>query len=194
MRSTLSPMFTGSKMRLMHSLVATVGQQSVSSLKENIKTSGNNDFDFRELASKFTVDVIATTAYGIEVDSFKHPENEFFKITEQITNFGSPKLVMKLVGYLTVPSIMRALKITLFGKKVENFFEEAVHEMMKVREEKGIIRHDMLNLLIQAKKGSLSHDTKENEKITEGFATVEESHVGKTEVKRVWDDDDLVAQ
>lgn len=47
---------------------------------------------------------------------------------------------------------------------------------------------------MQARKGQLAHTTTDEEKITDGFATVEESEVGKSEVKRVWDDDDFAAQ
>jgi cytochrome P450 family 9 len=101
---------------------------------------------------------------------------------------------MKFVGYMVVPWLMKFFKVTFFGKDVEDFFHEAVHEMMRIREEKGIVRNDMIHLLMQAKKGKLSHETKETEKITEGFATVEESQMGKTKVTRVWDDDDLAAQ
>lgn len=52
----------------------------------------------------------------------------------------------------------------------------------------------MINILMQAKKGKLTHEKEKEEKEVEGFATVEESNVGKTEVKRMWDDDDLTAQ
>ena len=89
---------------------------------------------------------------------------------------------------------MKFFKITFFGKAVETFFHEAVLEMMRIREEKGIVRHDMINLLMQAKKGKLTHQMKEEENISEGFATVEESAMGQKQVKRVWDDEDIAAQ
>ena len=89
---------------------------------------------------------------------------------------------------------MKALKINFFGKEIETFFQMAVHDMMKYREEKGIVRNDMINLLIQVKKGNLSHDTTEDQKVTDGFATVEESQLGKSQVKTIWDNDDLAAQ
>jgi hypothetical protein len=57
MRSTLSPMFTGSKMRQMYEFIAKVGQQSANSIEDQIKTKGDNVFEFHELAMKFTVDV-----------------------------------------------------------------------------------------------------------------------------------------
>lgn len=57
MRSTLSPMFTGSKMRQMYAHVATVGQQTSQTMRENVLKGGENVVEFKELAMKFTVDV-----------------------------------------------------------------------------------------------------------------------------------------
>lgn len=194
MRSTLSPMFTGSKMRLMFNHVATVGQQASNAMKEQIKNGGDNVFEFKTLATKFTTDAIASCAFGIEVNSFKNPENEFLTIAEKLTNFATLKTSMIFAGYMMFPSLMKALKFSFFGKDVERFFQEAIHETMKVREEKGIIRHDMINLLMQTKKGNLFHDVKEDAKVADGFAAAVESQVGRLGVKTIWDDDDLAAQ
>lgn len=57
MRATLSPMFTGSKMRQMYSHVASVGQQTSKTMRENILRGEENLVEFKELAMKFTVDV-----------------------------------------------------------------------------------------------------------------------------------------
>lgn len=42
----------------------------------------------------------------------------------------------------------------------------------------------MIDLLIQAKKGSLKHESNTNESTGDGFSTVEESAVGKRTVNR----------
>jgi hypothetical protein len=57
MRSTLSPMFTGSKMRMMYSHVASVGQQTSKTMKQQILNGKDDVIEFKELAMKFTVDV-----------------------------------------------------------------------------------------------------------------------------------------
>lgn len=110
-------------------------------------------------------------------------------IAKDFTNFGSFKNVLKFVGYLLV----QFFKIKFFDDRVNVFFQDAILDTIKVREAEGIIRHDMINLLIQAKKGRLTHENSD-ERVTDGFATVEESQIGKTNVKRKWDDDDLAAQ
>lgn len=51
----------------------------------------------------------------------------------------------------------------------------------------------MIDLLIDNKNGKLSH-SEADEKITDSFATVEESQMGKSVVTRKWSDQDLAAQ
>lgn len=64
---------------------------------------------------------------------------------------------------------------------------------MESRDKQGIFRPDMINILMNVKKGnSLSNATEEKE--NEGFAAVEESSIGNKVVKRDWSDDELVAQ
>lgn len=193
MRSTLSPGFTGSKMRQMYNYVAEIGQQSTATLKDQIHAGSDNVLEFKALATKFTVDVIASCAFGIEVNSLKEPENSFAKIASVVTDFANWKTGMKLLGYMLMKPVMIALKVRIFPKEVDDFFQEAVIDTMNVREKKGIVRHDVINLLMQIRKGKLEHEP-EGEKVTEGFATVEESQVGKSQVKTVWNDDDLAAQ
>ncbi len=191
MRSTLSPAFTGLKMRQMFEFVVAVSRQTADTLKQQ---GVSEEVEFKDLAMKFTVDNIASCAFGIEVNSFKDPDNSFQVIAQDFANFGNFKNVLKFAGYLLVPSLMKYLKIKFFDGRVNEFFQDAILDTIRVREEKGIIRHDMINLLIQAKKGRLNHDSIDNEKITDGFATVQESHIGKSNVKRQWDDEDLAAQ
>lgn len=63
MRATLSPAFTGSKMRNMFSLVGDCTNVSISTIKNQLK--GKDDmFEMKEFFNKFTVDTIATCAFG----------------------------------------------------------------------------------------------------------------------------------
>lgn len=193
MRSTLSPMFTGSKMRMMHNYVVDIGNQATATLKDQITAGGDNVFEFKALASKFTVDVIASCAFGIEVNSFKEPDNDFAKTAALMNNFMNWKSGLKILGYLIMRPVMVALKIRILPEGIDKFFRQAVVETMNTREKDGIVRHDVINLMMQIRQGKLTHEPEEAES-KEGFAVVQESQVGKSKVKRVWDDDDLSAQ
>lgn len=188
--------YKASKMRQMFELINAVGQQVATTLTNQIKNGGEDTFEFREFARKFTVDVIATCALGIEVNSLENPKNAFhgFAIT-MINQFTKLITAVKIIACLFIPKVMVALRIGLFPQHTTKFFEDVIYETLKIREEKGIIRPDLINLLMQAKKGKLSHEiVKEGEKIVDGFATVEESHVGKQTVTTNLEDIDLAAQ
>jgi cytochrome P450 family 9 len=115
-------------------------------------------------------------------------------MAKQLTNFTAPKVSLKFAGYLAFPKIMKALKINILDGESCNFFRDTIYENFRTREKFGIVRHDMINLMLEARKGRLSHNNNSEEKIVDGFATVEESNVGKSDVKRVWDDSFLAAQ
>lgn len=89
---------------------------------------------------------------------------------------------------------MKALKINLLDKESCDFFEQAIYETFKTREKHGIVRHDMIHLMLEARKGKLSHNNNMEDKIVDGFATVEESQMGKAQSGRNWEDSDLAAQ
>lgn len=186
-----SPAFTGSKMRKMFDLVSVVGKQSAETIKEQIDKTGSI-FEMKDFLMKFTVDVIATCAFGLEVNSFKNPNNEFQSIAKKSTNFNNTATSLKFVGFTMFPNLMKFFKIKFFDSEVTEFFQTAIVSVMKEREVKGIIRHDMIDLLMDAKKGKLTYKTEEKE--VDGFATVEESDLGKSKIDRVWDEDDLSAQ
>lgn len=76
---------------------------------------------------------------------------------------------------------------------VGNSFKRTILETMEYRKKYNIRRHDMVNIMMQIREGTLHNqvDEKINEK--EGFATAEES-VGKATVNHIWDDNEIVGQ
>jgi hypothetical protein len=60
--------------------------------------------------------------------------------------------------YLFSVSCTQILNIKFMSSPVVNFFRSLVHNTMSTREERGIVRPDMIQLLMQAKKGTLQGD------------------------------------
>lgn len=91
---------------------------------------------------------------------------------------------------------MEWLNIKFLDKELYEFFDGALTDTIKERERRNIVRNDMIDILLEAKKGNLKHEeSHQEEKLSNvGFATVEESDIGKHTVKRTWTDDDLMAQ
>ncbi|XP_026324948.1 uncharacterized protein LOC113233928 [Hyposmocoma kahamanoa] len=195
MRSTLSPAFTSSKMKMMLPLMVEVGDQLFLSLQKKIKESkqGYLDVDVKDLTSRYANDVIASCAFGLKVNSYKDENSQFYAMGKSASGFGYRQILVFLLSN-TLPTISRIFKWSMFSKSVQDFFRSLVMETMQNRELKQIKRPDMIHLLMETKKGKLTHDEKSTHDADAGFATVEESSVGLKQVNRVWSDDDLCAQ
>ena len=63
----------------------------------------------KDLFTRYTNDVIATTALGIGCDSLKNPNNDFYTMGKLFTSF-SGLLQLKFLGYSLSPTLM---KVTL---------------------------------------------------------------------------------
>ncbi|XP_013199513.1 cytochrome P450 9e2 [Amyelois transitella] len=195
MRSTLSPAFTSSKIRLMLPFMTEVGDQMVMTLKNKIQENGVSyvDIEGKDLTTRYANDVIASCAFGLKVNSHVEQDNEFYRMGKEATTF-TFRQILKLIGFVFLPKVMALLKVSLFSERIKKFFYSIVMNTMRDREERNIVRPDMIHLLMEAKKGQLVHDDQPMGDSHAGFATVEESSVGKKQISRVWSDSDLIAQ
>ncbi|XP_058064822.1 probable cytochrome P450 9f2 [Anopheles bellator] len=200
MRATLSPAFTGSKMRIMFGLIAECAHSMMAHFcEEETKARANGhaglQLEMKDVMSRFANDVIGTAAFGIKVDSFRDPQNEFISMARSITNQENLWKAVKLLGFTFFPKLMSRLNIDFLSKEEDRFFRGTITETMRVRDEQQIFRPDMIELLMQAKKGSLKHQQADEPQVAaEGFATVEESQIGRRAHDRRWTDSELVAQ
>lgn len=195
MRATLSPAFTGSKMRQMFELIGECAYGICEHFKKHAKAGVTIEPEMKDLFLKYTNDVIATSAFGISVNSFENPKNEFYVTGKRMLNMTTIRFTIKAICMRIVPAVMKALKFTTFDAPSENFFKTLVTEAMDIREKQNIFRPDMINLLMQVRQGKqiTTKDLKETID-TDGFATVEESAIGRAITKRKWTDHELVAQ
>lgn len=68
MRATLSPAFTGSKMRQMFQLVVDCSEQTTKILLKRARATPElQSTEMKDLFTRFASDVIATSAFGIQV-------------------------------------------------------------------------------------------------------------------------------
>ncbi|XP_055696952.1 probable cytochrome P450 9f2 [Phlebotomus papatasi] len=192
MRATLSPAFTGSKMRLMCDLIVEIGVQMAEFLQKEAKEKGPQTYEMKQLFSRVSNDVIATCAFGINVDSLKHKSNDFYLTAKILSDFDSVGKMLRMTFYRFFPKFSNVIGLKFNPDKESNFFRSLVTDAMKYREQQNIIRPDMIHLLMEAKKGNLNHA--KTEKDTAGFATVDESSAQWKKSNRNWSETEIVAQ
>ncbi|ENN79797.1 hypothetical protein YQE_03762, partial [Dendroctonus ponderosae] len=190
MRATLSGSFSSSKIKNLFNLMNGAAENFVTFfLNKNEKLIV---LEMRDTFSRFANDIIATTAFGIEVDSLKSPNNPFHLLGKRITDYSSLVKRLRFFAILIMPKLTKLLKIGLFEKELSSFFYKTVKETIHAREEQGIVRQDMLNVLLEARKG-IQHEY--SDAIETGFATVKEyTHSGKGPQFANLTDADLAAQ
>ncbi|XP_052900110.1 probable cytochrome P450 9f2 isoform X2 [Anopheles moucheti] len=195
MRATLSPAFTGSKMRQMFELMSQSCQGMAQHLlKEAHEDESKQVHEMKDVFSRLANDVIASIAFGIQVNSFSDRKNDFYTRGKKLTNFGSFWASIRFMLFFMMPRLMLKLNIELMDREMCQHFHAMIMDNMRVREEKGIVRNDMINILMQVKRGVLGHQRDEPDVKDAGFATVHESAVGKKVITREWSEKELVAQ
>ncbi|GLH10334.1 Cytochrome P450 9e2 [Gryllus bimaculatus] len=117
-------------------------------------TDGVFEVEMKDFCSRLTNDIIASSAFGIECDSLRQPDNEFYRMGRDLTNIKGIKILI-LFGHILCPKIMEFFGIRLNSNKVQDFFHNTVHATINERQKKGIFRPDMLQQLMQAREGIL---------------------------------------
>ncbi|XP_055619252.1 cytochrome P450 9e2-like [Toxorhynchites rutilus septentrionalis] len=193
MRATLSPAFTGSKMRQMFELIVECSENTARNFEEEARAKGcAQEYEMKDVFGRFASDVIATCAFGIKVDAIKDPKTEFYVTGKKMMNFNRFSIMLRMIGYRMFPALMARLGIDLIDAEHNKYFTSLILSAIKDREDRGVVRPDMINLLIQAKKGQLKHHQEKEQ--NEGFATVQESDVGKAQISSTMTDMEMVAQ
>ncbi|XP_043500193.1 cytochrome P450 9e2-like [Polistes fuscatus] len=149
MRNTLSPSFTASKMRFMLELVSKCSDEFVNYFVEHPEAA--KEVEMKDAFTRYTNDVIATVAFGISVNSMKDRDNIFFQKGAESSNFNGLLNAIKFTLLRVCPGLMKLLRIGFLTSSTAQFFNDIVRETVKARDEQGIIRPDMIHLLIQAR-------------------------------------------
>ena len=105
-RSMMSGVFTAGKLKQMTPFIV----QCSDNMESHLHNLALNDTEFEageELASIFTIDSFASAGFGLEIDSFKNPENNFKKMALALVGapgFGSAWDMPRTVFTMMFPS------------------------------------------------------------------------------------------
>ncbi|KRT84340.1 cytochrome P450, partial [Oryctes borbonicus] len=191
MRSALSPSFTSNKMKIMFSLMTDCSNIYIDYF---LKQGKKINMELKGITTRFTNDVIASAAFGIKCDSINEKENDFYMMGDKLISLILKRNV-RFFLYSIAPRLCEILKLRLFPIKTLNFFVKIIKEAIHMRETQGIVRPDMINQLLEARKGKVCDDSS-TEVIDTGFATVQESsiHTTNNSTNKKLSDLDIAAQ
>ena len=74
-RSTFSPIFTSGKLKLMMQFIANVSEDMTNEFRT--AAEANNDLEVKETLGKYSMDTIASCAFGVHAESFSNENSKF---------------------------------------------------------------------------------------------------------------------
>jgi len=162
LRSKLSSTFTIGKLKIMFQNLVECGQE----LEKYFEEPANREdtIELKDIMSRFSTDVIASCAFGIQCNCLRNPEAEFRRWGRKLFD---PSISQNLrdILYFMVPNLAIALKITVNPPDISKFFMKVIEESVRYRERNSVTRNDFMQLLVQLKnQGCLDTDNQDNGK------------------------------
>lgn len=99
----LTPTFTSGKMKMMFQTMLVSSEEMATHL-ENSANAGDV-IEMKDLFAKFTMNVIARCAFGLELDTFKNPDNKFRKLSHFLFKPDFFQSILNVI-FLNFPKIM----------------------------------------------------------------------------------------
>lgn len=156
LRSKLTPTFSSGKIKRMFYLLGECSEEFQKIIRQSV--AGNEPVEVRELAAKFTIDVIGSCAFGIQINALTNEQSAFREMARKLSKPSYTATLWRMLR-TSMPTLFKILRVQVIDSTVTKFFKNVVSEMIKEREERGIRRHDFMDLLIELKnKGTLDHE------------------------------------
>nr|CAD7406662.1 unnamed protein product [Timema cristinae] len=161
LRVKLTPTFTSGKIKIMFDLMK-VCASDLSSYLECSAAKGST-MEFREVAAKYTTDVIGTCAFGLQFNSLNDENSEFRIMGRRVFKFSFLEAISRAFCFF-FPRVAETLGISFIPKDVTKFFLRVVKDVVDYREKNSIVRKDFLQLLIELKgKRNVSSENHSND-------------------------------
>ena len=158
LRHTLTPTFSSGKMKKMEPILHKCLDSFVDVLDKTV--TKRDVFDIQPVFEALTLDVVCSSAFGIEVNSQQNPEDPFVINVKKVFSFSigsNPFFILNLL----FPESRHILKyFNVFDTKADKYMQEAVR---KVIEERKLVasshnNKDLLQMMIDAHQDSDHYD------------------------------------
>ena len=150
-RNLMTPVFTTGKLKLMYHLLEQCGKQ----LEDHVLkcSEKNEEIDAKDLFSKFALDGIATSGFGIDLNSFEDPDNTFRRMVNELmrapgTKYASTYEMTKLVLKGIIPALQYIVSIPNFSPEGALFLKQSLQKTIKHRESSKTKRNDIIDLIV----------------------------------------------
>ncbi|XP_054548700.1 thromboxane-A synthase [Talpa occidentalis] len=156
-RSVLTSAFSPEKLNEMIPLISQACDLLLAHLKHYAESG--DAFDIQRCYCFYTTDVVASVAFGTQVDSRKSPDHPFVKHCQRFFTVSIPRPIQVLI--LSFPSIMVPLARILPNKnrdELNGFFNKLIRNVIALRDQQAAEerRRDFLQMVLDARHSAAS--------------------------------------
>ncbi|KAK7798369.1 hypothetical protein U0070_018539 [Myodes glareolus] len=150
LRTLLSPTFSSGKLKEMFPIIQHYGDSLVKHIGQ--KAEKGKPVNMKEIFGAYSMDVITSTTFGVEVDSLNNPQDPFVRNTKKLLNFGifNP-LLFSTALFPFLKGLYDKLNICILPNDATSFLQNFVNKAKKDRLEDNQKRQvDFLQLMINS--------------------------------------------
>ena len=161
-RSAFTPIFTSGKMKVMLTFIKETAGGLTKELGQ--KAEARKEFDLKDTFGKFSLDALASSAFGVNPQSFESSTSVFVKHAAAVfLNSPSEQLIIFMALIPGISHIKTFLGINTFKPRATKYLSDCITHAIKARRESGERRNDMIDLMLDCIKEGEKVDENENE-------------------------------
>lgn len=149
MRQKLSPGFTSGKLKDAYWTINECSNKMVSDIVKKLEKT--NQLEVKTMTDGFTTDVIGTCAFGLQLDTINNDNSEFRQYAKSLFQRTMRQIIVQALTMIC-PLVINRFKIQMFPVNAINFFHKVFTDVINYREKHNIIRNDLTQTLLQARK------------------------------------------
>ena len=151
LRSTFTPIFTSGKMKVMLKFIKKISGHLEDDLAKKAKLG--EEIDLKDSFGKFSLDGLATCAFGVDAESFTNEKSVFVKYAADLFK----NLPLDFVGlfFALIPGVLwfkEIFNINVFRPQAINFFRDVILKNLEARRKSSERKNDMIDLMLDALK------------------------------------------
>jgi cytochrome P450 family 6 len=149
MRQKLTPVFSSGKIKAMFGTVRDISTKLIEHLVN--REPAAFELDAVDIFTRYTTDVIANIAFGLEVNSLEQDQNSLFR--DMTLRFINPpkSTTLKHIFVNAFQRLSKFLRLRYIDEPVSDFFMSTVRQTVEYREKNEIFKNDFFNSMLELK-------------------------------------------
>ncbi|GAB0094367.1 hypothetical protein DMENIID0001_096570 [Sergentomyia squamirostris] len=156
LRAKMTPTFTTGKIKAMFPTFIETGKSLTRFLSQG--ADEQIEIEVKDLMARYTINNIASTGFGIEVDSIVDRNHEFH-------NFGRKSVAptlkngLRMATFMMLPRLAELIKMKTMDDDYEEYLFQVITQIIDHREQNNVSRKDFMQLLLQLRNtGNVGSD------------------------------------